>query len=253
MYAAERQARILDLAHQHGRVEVNTLADDLRVTPETVRRDLTALERRGALRRVHGGAIPAERMDLEPSMAIRTESQSAEKERIARAALDLVPAEGTVLIDGGTTTSALAQHFPTDRDLTVVTTSLPVANALVGISRVDLHLVGGYVRGRTLTAVGDWVAQALRDLYADVVFLGTNGISAARGLSTPDQREASAKRAMIAAARRRVVLVDHTKVGLDHFARFARLDDIDTVVTDRQVTDKQAKELRAAGPEVIRA
>lgn len=253
MYAAERQAHILSLARRDGRVEVSALAADLAVTPETVRRDLTALERRGGLRRVHGGAIPVERMDLEPTMTDRTESHSAEKARIAKAALDLVPEQGTVLIDGGTTTALLAQHFPTDRDLTVVTTSLPVANALVGVQRIDLHLIGGYVRGRTLTAVGDWVIHALADLCVDVAFLGTNGISVARGLTTPDQREASAKRAMVEAARQVVVLADHTKVGVDHFARFASLSAVSTVITDSGVDPEDAEALTTAGPEVIRA
>ena len=253
LYAAERQALILRAAQADGRVEVAAVASELDVTPETVRRDLTVLERRGRVRRVHGGAIPVERFDIEPTVAARTEANAQEKERIARAAVDLVPAEGTVIIDGGTTTARLAEFFPRDRELTVVTTSLPVANILAAFPTVSLHLVGGYLRGRTLTAVGDWTTGALAGIYADVAFLGTNGLSLKHGLSTPDQREAAAKRAMIASSKERVVLMDAEKYGQAHFSRFADLDEIDTVITDDALRPADARSIQQLGPQVVRA
>ena len=123
MYAAERQQRILDEARENGRVEVAALAEQLDVTPETVRRDLTALERQGVVRRVHGGAMPLENLGFEPRLDVRRERYIAEKQRIAKAALDLVPDSGTVLLDAGTTTQLLAEQLPHDRELTVVTNS----------------------------------------------------------------------------------------------------------------------------------
>jgi DeoR family fructose operon transcriptional repressor len=108
-------------------------------------------------------------------------------------------------------------------------------------------------RGRTLAAVGEWARRSLEDTYVDVAFIGTNGISVQRGLTTPDSDEAQVKRAMIAAARRAVVLADHTKVGNDHFARFGSLDEIDVLVTDSGVDDALAAEIAAAGPRVVRA
>ena len=108
MYAPERQQRILEIATASGRVEVTALARDLEVTPETIRRDLTQLERLGRLRRVHGGAIPVERFGFEPTVQHRSERLVAEKMRIAKAALDLLPDDGTILLDAGTTTACLA-------------------------------------------------------------------------------------------------------------------------------------------------
>jgi DeoR family fructose operon transcriptional repressor len=114
MYATERQQRIMAEARQAGRVEVGLLTELLGVTSETVRRDLTALEQRGSLRRVHGGAIPVERLEVEPTLDARRDRLAAEKGRIAARALELVPAGGSVIVDAGTTTQALITALPTD-------------------------------------------------------------------------------------------------------------------------------------------
>lgn len=253
MYAAERQQTILDLARESGRVEVAALAERLEVTSETVRRDLTVLERHGLVRRVHGGAIPVERLGFEPAVAAREERLVAEKERIAKAAVDELPEDGTVLLDAGTTTSRLADLLPHDRELTVVTNSLTIASTVAARPHLTLYLLGGRVRGRTMAAVGEWATTALRDVFVDVAFIGTNGLSASRGLTTPDQSEALVKRAMVDSSRRAVVLADHTKVGTDHFALVAPLADIDTLVTDTGLDAETAAELEAAGPRVVRA
>jgi DeoR family transcriptional regulator, fructose operon transcriptional repressor len=253
MFAEQRQQRIVDLARSAGRVDVAALAAELGVTPETVRRDLTVLERHGVLRRVHGGAIPVEQLRFEPGLAARDSAQRAEKERIAKAALAELPVEGSILLDAGTTTARLAEVLPTDRELTVVTNALPIALSLSVRPGLTVLAVGGRVRGRTLAAVDDWALRALGDTYVDVAFVGTNGITLERGLTTPDPAEAAVKRAMVAAARRVVVLADHTKVGVDHFARFADVKDVDVLVTDSGLDDALAARIEAAGPEVMRA
>ncbi|HET7660344.1 MAG TPA: DeoR/GlpR family DNA-binding transcription regulator [Oryzihumus sp.] len=253
MYAEERQQHILETARTDGRVEVTALAEQLDVTPETVRRDLTALERRGLLRRVHGGAIPVERLGFEPAVATREERLVTEKERIAKAALAELPDEGTILIDAGTTTGRLAELLPRDRELTVVTNSLTVAGQVATQANLSLYLLGGRVRGRTLACVGEWAERALADIFVDVAFVGTNGLSRERGLTTPDQSEAAVKRAMISSARRAVVLTDHSKVGIDHFALVSPLAEIDTIITDSGLDAETAAELEGEGPEVIRA
>lgn len=251
MYAPERHQQILETAHADGRVEVAGLARDLAVTPETVRRDLTALERRGVLRRVHGGAIPVERVGKEPGVADRESRSAGQKERIARAALDELPDGGSIILDAGTTTVRLAELLPTDRDLTVVTHSIPVASILISRENVTLHLLGGIVRARTLAAVGDWTRAQIAEVYADVAFMGINSISVERGLTTPDIAEAGVKRALIDAARRTVILADHTKFGRESFARVAPLSDVDTVITDVGLDIELADDIESAGPRVV--
>jgi DeoR family fructose operon transcriptional repressor len=252
MYAPERQQQIVDIARADGRVEVNALAELLGVTPETVRRDLTTLERHGLLRRVHGGAIPVEKLGFEPRLDERQERYTAEKERIAKTAVDELPNEGVILLDAGSTTQLLAENLPRDRELTVVTNSIAVATVVAKRDNLSLYLLGGRVRGRTLAAVGEWATHALGGIHVDVAFIGTNGLSVRRGLTTPDQDEAMVKRAMVTAARRVVVLCDHTKIGTDHFAQFAPLDAVDTVITDIGLDAETAADIEAAGTTVVR-
>lgn len=253
MYAAERQHRILVEARRSGRVEVGAMTELLGVTSETVRRDLTALEQRGSLRRVHGGAIPVERLELEPALADRRDRLAAEKARIAARALELVPPRGTVIIDSGTTTQALVMSLPEAVQLTVVTNSIAAAAAFSGMPGIELLLLGGRVRGRTGAAVGAWATDALAGLCVDVAFLGTNGFSPERGLTTPDESEALVKAGFVRAARRAVLLADASKYGDAYLHRFATLDQIDVVLTDDSLPDDSAAELTAAGPEVVRA
>lgn len=253
MYPEERQARIVELARSDGRVEVTRLAAALEVTPETVRRDLSSLERQGLLRRVHGGAIPLERLGFEPGVDARDTVMTTEKERIAKAALALLPDEGSILLDAGTTTARLADALPNDRELTVVTNALNIAVNLARRPNLTVLTLGGRVRGRTLAAVDVWAVDILRDTFVDVAFLATNGISAERGLTTPDPTEAAVKRAMIGAARRSILLADHTKVGHDHLVRFADLEAIDTFVTDSGLDPELSGELESAGLRVVHA
>ena len=253
MYAPERQQAILGHARSVGRVDVNELAETFDVTPETIRRDLNELERQGLVRRVHGGAIPVERLGLELPVAQRTGQNAELKERIAKAALDHLPDGGSIIIDAGTTTARLAEILPADRRFTVVTHALPIAAMLADRPQITLLLVGGQVRPGTLAAVGSWAQTGYRGVLADVAFAGTNAISTVRGLTTPDLAEAAVKHALIASARRTVVLADHTKVGRDEFAHVADLSEVDTLITDSEVDADMAQEIHDAGVEVVRA
>lgn len=235
-----------------GPVEVAELAGSLDVTQETVRRDLTALQQMGVIRRVHGGAILAEVGGFEPALAVRESVRVEEKARIARAALAWVPEEGAIALDGGSTIHRLAEILPIDRALTVVTNNLAVALPLADRKDLTVHIVGGRLRGRTLTTVDEVALAFLRTVHLDVVFLGTNGFSIERGMTTPDSAEAAVKRAFVAAARQRVLLTDHTKFGLDHFAHVADLAEIDVIVSDSALSDEAVSEIEAAGPKVVR-
>jgi DeoR family transcriptional regulator, fructose operon transcriptional repressor len=253
MYAEERLQLIVARARAQDRVDVAALAAELEVTPETVRRDLTSLERQGLLRRVHGGAIPVERLGFEPAVGQRAEHHQEEKDRIAKAAIAELPAQGAILLDSGTTTARIAELLPLESELTVVTNSLPIALTLSVRPNLQVLITGGRVRSRTLAAVGDWAGTTLGSVRVDVAFLGANGVSAVHGLTTPDQTEAAAKRAMIHAARRPVVVADHSKLGTDYFARFGELDSIDTLITDAGADDDLIAELESHGLRVVRA
>ncbi|MFD7685756.1 DeoR/GlpR family DNA-binding transcription regulator [Streptomyces sp. NPDC051740] len=253
MYAPERQQEILRLARDGGRVDVVSLAEEFQVTAETIRRDLKALDRAGLVRRVHGGAIPAGRLDFEPDLAERETTAADEKDRIARAALAELPADGTLIVDAGSTAARLAGILPAEASLTVVTHSLPIAARLADHPGIQLHLVGGRVRHRTRAAVDAWALRAYSEIRADVLFVAANGFSAEHGLTTPDLAEAAVKRAAMAAARRVVLLADSSKHGQEHFARFGDLSDVDLLITDSGLGPDDAAAIELGGTEVVRA
>ncbi|MGW3418192.1 DeoR/GlpR family DNA-binding transcription regulator [Streptomyces phaeochromogenes] len=253
MYAPERQQEILRLARDGGRVDVVSLAEEFQVTAETIRRDLKSLDRAGLLRRVHGGAIPAGRLDFEPDLAERETTAADEKDRIAKAALAELPDKGTMILDAGTTVARLAGALPLEATLTVVTHSLPIAARLADHPGMQLHLIGGRVRHRTRAAVDAWALRAYGEIRADVVFLAANGFSAEHGLTTPDLAEAAVKRAALAAARRVVLLADSAKHGQEHFARFGDLGDVDLLITDSGLSPEDATAIERGGTEVVRA
>jgi DeoR family fructose operon transcriptional repressor len=253
MYAPERYRSIVERVRGKGRASVSDLAEDLSVTPETIRRDLSELERQGLLRRVHGGAVPAGSVGFEQSVDSRARVLVEEKNRIVKAALAEIPQAGAVIIDSGTTTSRLIQLIPDDRELTVITDSVAHALALSNRLNITVMLIGGRVRGRTLATVDQWAIDALNSVYADVALVGTNGISIERGLTTPDQPEAAVKRAMLNSAKRKVILADHTKFGDDHFAQFGAISDIDVVITDTDVNQSLVLELESLDVKVVQA
>lgn len=253
MYAQERQQAMVQLVTERGRRSVTELADAFEVTSETVRRDLSALERLGLLRRVHGGAVPSQALaTLESGLGERDLDRLDEKEAIARAALELLPGAGSaLLLDAGSTTARLAALLPADLPLTVFTHSVPIASRLAGRPQVDLHLLPGRVRATTQAAVGPETVEALGRIRADVAVVGTNGLSIGHGLSTPDSEEAATKRALVGAARRVVVLADSHKVGEEALVQFAPLGAVDVLVTDAGISQHARAELTEAGVEVL--
>ena len=253
MYAEERQQAIARLVSQRGRMSVNQLAREYDVTTETVRRDLSTLERMGLVRRVHGGVVPPSSVSLiEAGLRERDQVNTERKERIARAALEqLPPPGGTIILDAGTTTSRLASLLPPDHELTVVTHGVPIAARLAGQRQIDLRLLPGRVRRTTQAAVGADTVEVLSHLRVDVAFLGTNGVTAEHGLTTPDPDEAAVKRALIASGRRVVALADASKFGVETAVRFAAPGEIDVLVTDSDVSSNDRRALTKAGIEVV--
>ena len=250
-YADQRKNHILDRLLSNGRVDATEVAESLGVTGETIRKDLIALERQGILRRVHGGAVPVQSLAFEPGVETRTE-YSTEKTRIAQAALAHLPNEGSVLIDAGSTTAKLVEMFPGDRELTVYTNTIPLAISLLTRPRLTVFTLGGRLRNKTFAEVGDWTVRALAEINVDVPFLGTNGISMARGLTTPDPAEAAVKRLMLGCAAKRVLLADHSKFGVVKGTKHGDLDDIDVLISDAGLTNDQYTQLRTAGIDVER-
>jgi len=252
MYAQERQQFILSTARARGRVEVGALADELSVTVETVRRDLTALERVGVLRRVHGGALPVARTSLERTLETRQSEYADAKRRIgARAVMELSDGN-TVLFDAGTTTLAVVDALPANLRITAITNSVEISARLAVRPKTELMMLGGRVRPTTGATVGEWVTAALRDIWVDVAFLGTNGFSVEHGLTTPDQAESVAKQSMAESARRLIGVADASKAGQVHLHKFADTSDLALLISDDELDADTEQDFESAGVEVVR-
>ena len=253
MYPEERQQAIAATVMSQGRASVADLAQAYDVTTETVRRDLAVLDRAGLLRRVHGGAVPVRALHLvEPSVDERESTRAGHKHAIASAAAEFIPQSGaTVLFDAGTTTARVAALLPPDRELLIVTNSVPIAARLASLTSVSLQLLGGQVRGLTQATVGERAVGMLESLRVDIAFIGTNGISVRHGLSTPDPGEAAVKRAMVACANFVVVVADSSKIGREEFVSFAPIDRVDVLVTDSEITPEDRAELTEHGVDVV--
>jgi len=239
MLARQRQTLILTRVREDGGVRVADLARDLGVSDMTVRRDLEILHNRGLIEKVHGGAtsLPGSAL-FEPGFAVKSGLQEPEKDAITEAAMSLVMPGTAIGISAGTTTYALARRLVDTPGLTVVTNSVPVADALHRAGRADqtIILTGG-VRTPSDALVGPFAVAALRTMHLDQVFMGVHGMELRSGFTTPNVLEADTDRALVASGRRLVVLADSSKWGVIGISSIARLDEADTLVSDDGLSD----------------
>jgi DeoR family fructose operon transcriptional repressor len=253
LFQPERHQEIVALTAAQGRVEVIELSSRFNVTPETIRRDLSELQNRRLLRRVHGGAVAWGTAAFEPLLSRRNQQHDNEKRRIARLAIEELPEAGVVIIDSGSTLVRFAEAIPRVAKLQFVTNSLPTAQVLSDCGDAEVMVIGGTLRKNTMAMVDSQAVRAVQDLRVDVLFVSCDGVSVDGGLTTPYRHEAALKAAMIHSARRVVALIDHSKFGHDHFIRFADWPDIDVLITNTEVDGETVASIEATGTIVRRA
>lgn len=250
MFADERRQAILAEVRRSGAVSIKDLARLLDATEVTVRRDLVRLDAQGLLDRRHGGAVTPGSLTREPTHRQKAIEAAAEKAAIGALAATLVRPGDAVAIGPGTTTAALARALVGVADLTVVTSSLLVATALAEAPGVEVVLTGGTVRGAVLALVGSDAERSLEGVRTDRVLLSGNGLTAARGLSTPTVVVAGVDRALVATAGEVVVLADSSKVGRETMVRTVPATAIDVLVTDPGADADELAGLADAGVDV---
>jgi DeoR family transcriptional regulator, fructose operon transcriptional repressor len=247
-----RRADLLQLVRSRRQVTVSELAAAFEVSADTIRRDLDYLHERGLLTRTHGGAVAGDELATWTPPFIRRRDQHADaKERIGRLAASLVTDGETVLINGGTTTLAVAQSLGGRRDLTIVTNHLSLPTALPPDCARDVYVVGGQYRPESLVTIGPLELPGSRGISVDRAIIGVGGVSADGGLSTTILAEGRMMAEMLQAAPRRVVVADSSKFGHNVFAHIAPLSEIDTLVTDAEPDPALASALHKAQVEVL--
>ena len=251
MIAAERQRRILAVARSRGVVVLRDLVADLGVSEPTLRRDLSAMAEAGLLERTRGGARLPITLIHEPTYLEKVGEAGTEKEAIAAEAAGLIAPGDSILLGAGTTTLALAHCLRDIEELTVVTNSLLVVNALMAAPRIEVVVTGGILRRSIHALVGPGTEQTLAALRLSSVFLSGNGLTASRGLSTPNPLVAASDRALASAAERVVVLADHTKIGHETMCGTVPCSQIDILVTDGDSPPDELDRFRDVGIEVL--
>ena len=250
MLAAERRRRIGEIIRSRGVVAVAEMADTLGTSEITLRRDLRVMADHGLLIRTHGGAVLPSGLAHEPTYSEKASQAAAEKAAIARLAVGMIRPGDSIVLGPGTTTLALARLLVDCPELTVVTNSLLVAEALMPAPHVEVILTGGTLRRSIHALVGSAAEESLRSLRASQAFISGNGLSADRGLSTPSPLVAAADRALAAAAQQIVVLVDNTKVGVETMVQTVPLEQISVLITDDGADPGQIAAMRAAGIDI---
>jgi DeoR family transcriptional regulator of aga operon len=248
----ERRRSIVHFVNQQGRALIRDLAGDFGTSEITIRRDLDFLSNRGLIYRTRGGALAIRNNGSERNLTEREQQHPQEKLRIAAAAAKIVQEGQSIILDSGSTTTAIARAFRDFHHLTVITNAVNIATELAG-SSVEVILTGGILRKNSYSLVGPLAEESLRHLKADIVFLGIDGFDAQTGVSTADLLEAQLNRIMVNMAERVVAVCDSSKFGKRSLTTIVPLSKLDSVITDKQIPGDDFKALKKAGVEVILA
>jgi DeoR/GlpR family transcriptional regulator of sugar metabolism len=248
--AEQRLAQIRQLLRQRHAVRVEELSAELGVSAPTIRRDLSKLDQRGQVRKVHGGAVGVEGRLDEPVFEDKAAIHAREKQAIAEAALRLIKPEDSIFLDGGSTVLALARLLIDMQPLSVVTNSLRIASLYAG-GGPRMILVGGDLRRLSQTFVGALSGPLIDRLHVDTAFMGTIGLSEKEGLTTTDPREAYTKERVMAQARQVVMLADSSKIGAVSFVKFGAPADLDVLITDRGAGPRALRNLKKRGIKTV--
>ena len=244
MMVEERRQYILQIAQQRGRVLVGALAKHLNISPLTIRKDLEELQDRGILQRTHGGALLSNSGALfDPSLKEKERRQADEKRRIAIASAALVQEGQCVLLDSGTTTMAIAKALKKFHRLTVITNAINIA-AELGSTDFEIILTGGTLRKNSSSLVGPLAEDTLRDLHADILFLGADGFDANLALTTPNLLASRVNRAMVKVATTVVAVCDSTKFNRSSLSKIVDLQAIHHLITDNNLPADLAELIR---------
>lgn len=236
MLPAERHKEIMIILQRDGKILVDEVAENLGVSPMTIRRDLQQLEKESLLSRTHGGAVIGGKLTQEIPYSQKTEENTIPKERIALEAINLIEDGYTIILDAGTTTMAIAKKLTKFNNLKVMTNDLMIAFFL-SQQGIDVYSSGGEIQKDTGACFGARAQNFFSEVCADIVFIGTSAVHGDAGITTPSIDKAELKKIMLAAGEKKVLVADSSKFGKKSFAKVAKLHDLDWIITDSDIPD----------------
>lgn len=247
----ERRREIIEVLHRDGRVLVKDLARRFRISQITIRKDLEFLDGQGVIQRTHGGALPVQQGGalLDPTLREKEKLHRKQKAQIAQAAARLVEEGQSVLLDSGTTTMAIARALKDMARLTVITNAINIAAELAG-THIEVILTGGMLRKNSFSLVGPLAERTLRQLSADILFLGVDGFDTKAGLFTPNLLESEVNRTMVEITHRTIAVCDSSKFGRRSLCNIMPVTAVHEVITDKQIRKADLFALQEAGVKV---
>ena len=247
MLIDERRQHILELIQSQGRALVSDLSEQLCISQITIRKDLDYLQSKGVIQRSHGGALRVQPSTLiDPTLQEKQKQNFREKERIAAAATKMVEEGQCIILDSGTTTTAVAERLKRFKQLTVITNAVNIAAELAGTD-FEVILIGGTMRKNSFSLVGPLAEDNLEEMHADILFLGVDGFDLEVGITTPNFLESRVNRAMVKAARLVIAVCDSSKFGRRSLSRIVPPGAVHHVITDQNLPKDAQEALRAMG------
>ncbi|MDR1443309.1 MAG: DeoR/GlpR family DNA-binding transcription regulator [Treponema sp.] len=252
-FTEERQQKIIEHINRKGRVKVEELSGFFNVTEMTIRRDLLALEKQELLYRAHGGAIKREKRSIWQMSSLQTRlcQNEEEKERIAQCVAQMILDGESIMIDGGSTTTKVAQQLTGKRNLLIVTNTLTIGELLVELEDSKVILTGGELFKETNALMGNATESAISNYRADKSIIGVSGLVPGEGCFSAIPQEAEIKNRMLQNSQKKIVVADSSKIGTRAFYFFCDFSKIDILVTDCNIKKNDLTLLRKTGIDVI--
>lgn len=251
MYANERYDQIMAILKVKKKVTVEKLVKELYVSPATVRRDLDAMQKRGLLKRTHGGAILFYSSNEESSLFVREEIMKKEKHEICEKCADLIKSNQSIFIDSSSTVSHLIPLLNQFKMLTLVTNGLSSALLLKSNTNFRVYIPGGFIQSQSNSVLGSSTANQLSNLYVDLCIISCAGFDIHRGITEASIEQADVKRVMIKNATRTILLVDSSKFEKTFISKICDVSEIDTIITDKGISQEYVDEIQKLGIHLI--
>ncbi|NJD03748.1 MAG: DeoR/GlpR transcriptional regulator [Ruminiclostridium sp.] len=251
MHKAQRQKDLIDLLSINNVMSISDLSQRLKSSMMTIRRDLEYLDKKGLVKKMHGGALMVKQEPGQPSFFERIEEFDEEKARIGKAAAAMIKNGSIVFFDAGTTPLAIIEHIPDDIEFTAITTGLMTAVALCGKPKASIINIGGNIHQSSYSATNYLAIEYIKRFNADIAFISTKAISIPSGTFEAQLPLIEVKKAIVSVSNEIILLADHSKFEAKSLCHSIPLEDIDTIITDSKVSPEIVDMLRNKDKKVI--
>jgi len=247
----DRRDEIVRLLNENGKVKVEELSNQFDVSSVTIRNDLDYLEKKGIVHRTYGGALVRDIVAYDSSLTEKQKLHAEEKRKIGIKAAELIHAGDSIILDSGTTTRQIAVNIKEKNDITVLTNAINIAVELAALENITVMLTGGTLRKKSYSLVGPEAEKTIKNYYFDRLFLGVDGFDLEVGLTTPNPLEAQLNRLMVQMANEVIAVTDSSKFGRRSFSFICELDEIDQIITDKDIPKQYTEGLKKRNISII--